>query len=249
MRDLPVTRQVETMSRKTIYILAFSGAAMLAAALIGGTVLLTRDSSQPAAESVTSGVTVTGAAAVNGLLAGIPQEGAMLGNRDAPVTLVEYADLQCPYCARVATGDFPSIVRDYVRRGNVRVIFNGLSFVGPDSVTALETALSAGKQNRLWHVVQLLYANQGTENSGWVSEGLLRGVGKAVPGLDGEAMLAGRSAGSIASARDEAQRSAATAGVTGTPSFAVGPTDGVLTLLQSNDAQTVRGAIEAALEE
>ncbi len=235
------------MSRKSIYILAFGGAAVIAAALIGGTVLSTRGSSKPSADAVTSAVTIQGAAAVNGLLAGIPQQGTMLGNAKAPVTLVEYADLQCPYCARVATADFPGIVRDYVRAGKVRVIFRGLSFVGPESETALQTALSAGSQQRLWHVVQLLYANQGAENSGWVTEDFLRAVGKAVPGLDVGSMLGGRSAVSVASEREEAQRSATTAGVTGTPTFAVGRTNGVLTLLQSNEAQTIRAALDAAL--
>ena len=235
------------MSRRTIYFLALGGAAVVAAALIGGTVLLTRGSSDPAAEAVTSGVTVKGAAAVNQLLGGIPQSGTVLGNPNAPVTLVEFADLQCPYCARVATGDFPSIVRQYVRTGKVRVVFNGMAFVGDDSVVALDAALAAAKQKRLWHVVQLLYANQGTENSGWVSEGLLRSVGSAVPGLDVESMLARSSDASVASARAQAQAMANTAGVTATPTFAVGRTGAVLTVLRSSDTQTVAAAIDAAL--
>jgi len=230
-----------------MYVLAFGGAALLAAALIGGTFLLTRDSSKPASQAVTSSVAIDGAAGVNKLLAGIPQNGAILGKPKAPVTLVEYADLQCPYCARVAVGDFPALVREYVRTGKVRVVFDGLSFVGPDSVTALETAFAAGKQHRLWNVVQLLYANQGAENSGWVTDDLLRGVGRAVPGLDVDSMLAARSDAGVASARDAAQRSAATAGVNGTPSFAVGRTNDVLTLLPSSDVQSVRAALDAAL--
>ena len=64
-----------------MYILAFGGAAVLAATLIGGTVLLTRHSSKPAAEAVASGVTIRGAAAVNGLLAGIPQQGRCSASR------------------------------------------------------------------------------------------------------------------------------------------------------------------------
>jgi len=230
-----------------MYAVALGGAALLAAVLIGGTTLLTRDSSKPASETVAAGVAVNGAAAVNSLLAGIPQQGAVLGRPAAPVTLVEYADLQCPYCARVAVGDFPGLVRDYVRTGKVRVIFNGLSFVGPDSVTALQTALAAGEQRRLWHVVQLVYANQGAENSGWVTEGFLRAVGKAIPGLNVDLMIAGRSGVDVASARDTAQRSAATAGVTGTPTFAVGRTNDVLTVLPSSDAETIRAALDAAL--
>ena len=231
------------MSKRTKIVLAACGAVVIAAALIGGTVLATRGSSKSAAPTVT----IQGAAAVNRLLAGIPQQGAILGKPDAPVTLVEYADLQCPFCARVAVGDFPTIVRDYVRPGHVRVIFNGLSFVGTDSVTALETALSAGSQEHLWNVVQLLYANQGTENTGWVTEDLLRSVGKAVPGLDVASMLAGRSASEVAAARVAAQQSATTAGVTGTPTFAVGKTNGVLSVLPASDGQTVRSALDAAL--
>jgi protein-disulfide isomerase len=231
------------MSRKTMYVLVFAAAGVIAAALIGTTVLLTGGSSKPAA----TGVDLRGTTAVNDLLAGIPQNGTMLGRPKAPVTLVEYADLQCPFCARVAVGDFPQIVRDYVRPGRVRVIFNGLSFVGDDSLTALETALSAGKQQRMWNVVQLLYANQGAENTGWVTDELLRTVGKSVPGLNVDSMLAGRGDAAVASARLEAQQSATTAGIRGTPAFAVGPTNGVLTVLPASDAQTIRGALDTAL--
>ena len=148
----------------------------------------------------------------------------MLGKPTAPVTLVEYADLQCPYCARVAVGDFPAIVRDYVRTGNVRVIFQGLSFVGPDSDTALQTALSAGDQHRLWNVVQLLYANQGAENSGWVdgrpAARCRQGGAAARRRVDADRTL-GRRVSRIRTRRGRSA-SAATAGVTGTPSFAVG---------------------------
>ena len=104
----------------------------------------------------------------------IPRNGIALGSPQAPVTLVEFADLQCPYCARWSRDAFPTIVDEYVRAGRVRVVFRGLSFVGPESNTALRAALAAGEQNRLWDVVHGLYLGQGAENSGWVSERLLR---------------------------------------------------------------------------
>src|SRR5215213_761101 len=54
------------------------------------------------------------------LLAGIPQSSTLLGRPTAPVTLVEYADLQCPFCREFATETVPVLVREYVRTGKVR---------------------------------------------------------------------------------------------------------------------------------
>jgi protein-disulfide isomerase len=119
------------------------------------------------------------------LFRGIPQSGNVLGKPTAPVTLIEFADLQCPYCAVYATGVLPTVVREYVRTGKVMLEFRGMAFVGEDSRTALQTVVAAGLQNRMWQVLDLLYRNQGAENSGWVSEGLLRSVGSSVPGLQG----------------------------------------------------------------
>jgi len=239
------------MSRRLIYTLILGGAVVIAATVIGTAVLVTRDSSspQPAAAGMVApvGIQVDGVATTKALLKGIPQRGTTLGSAKAPVTLVEYADLQCPYCARFSNEDFPGIVRDYVRTGKVKMVFRGLTFVGPESKTALETALAAGAQQRLWHVVKLLYANQGGENEGWVSEELLRGVGEAVPGLSVDAMLESRSDPAIANELTAAQGAANMDGVTGTPTFAVGPTGGALTVVPSSEAAQIRAALDAAL--
>jgi protein-disulfide isomerase len=48
------------------------------------------------------------------MLRGIPQHGPWLGRKDAPLTLVEYVDVQCPYCARFSHDVFPAVVRKYV---------------------------------------------------------------------------------------------------------------------------------------
>jgi protein-disulfide isomerase len=241
---------LSAMSRRTIYTLVLSGAVLVAGAIILTAVLVSRDSSptvttEAAPENV--GVQVDGVADTVALLEGIPQNGTTLGNPKAPVTLVEYADLQCPYCARFSNEQFPAIVRDYVRTGKVKVIFRGLTFVGPDSEKALDTALAAGQQERLWHVVKLLYANQGGENEGWVSDGLLRSVGQAVPGLSVHSMLEARSDPAIAEERTNAQAHATMAGVTGTPTFAVGSTGGALELVGSSEEQDLRAALDAAL--
>jgi protein-disulfide isomerase len=184
------------------------------------------------------------------LLRGIPQRGVVLGSPRAPVTLVEFADLQCPYCGEWARVAFPDVVRHYVRSGQVRVVFRGLAFVGPDSVPALQSTLAAGKQNRLWHVLEGLYRNQGAENTGWVSDDLMRRIGSTVPGLDVDRMLRDRDSSGVDAAMLAARNDAVRMGVNSTPSFAVGYTGKALRVVQvsSLDAQGIAPAIDALLE-
>ena len=113
---------------------------------------------------------------------------------------MEFADPQCPYCADWAKTSLPTIVRRYVRTGKVRIVFDGMAFVGADSDTALRTALAAGRQGRFWNVIELLFENQGTENTGWVTDSLLRSIGAAVPGLDAQRMLDERTSSDVESA-------------------------------------------------
>jgi protein-disulfide isomerase len=201
--------------------------------------------------SSTPAAAVTGAAHVDGLLKGVPQQGTALGSPSAPVTLVEFADPQCPYCAVWARDALPTIVDRYVRSGKVRVVFEGMAFVGPDSATALRTALAAAQQNRFWNVLELLYANQGTENTGWVTDSLLRRIGAAVPGLDTGRMLADRSSAAVDRAVAQSDAVARASGVSSTPTFGVGRTGGQVRLVQvaSLTAAALTPALDAALQQ
>jgi protein-disulfide isomerase len=176
--------------------------------------------------------TVTGVADTEAMLEGIPQDGTVLGSPDAPVTLVEYADLQCPFCAEWARATLPVLVADYVKGGQLKIEFRGLSFIGPDSEEALRSALAAGGQQRLWNVVDLLYVNQGEENSGWVDDDFLRSIGAAVPGLDVDRMQSDAGSSAVTEAIAQAASSATAAGVTSTPSFEIGETGGELAPLE-----------------
>jgi protein-disulfide isomerase len=183
------------------------------------------------------------------LVEGIPQEGTVLGHPNAPVTLVEYADLQCPYCAQWALGALPRLVRDYVHAGKLRIEFRGLAFIGPDSDKALRAALAAGRQDRLWNVVELLYANQGLENSGWASEELIHRIANSVPGLDVERFDADRRLEALDTDMANAQAHAQAGGVRGTPAFELGPTGSALETLEltSLAPDEFAAAIEALL--
>ncbi len=222
---------------------ALAAAVALTLALVGASLLSGRGSGNAGADSIAGGPDIAK------LFDGIPQAGPVLGSPTAPVTLVEYADLQCPYCAVWARDAFPAVVREYARTGKLRIVFRGLAFIGPESATALRTALAAGRQRKLWNVVELLYRNQGSENGGWVTDSFLRALGREIPGLDAGLMLAQRSLPGVTRQLEAAKREAELAGVTGTPTFELGPTGGALERLDVGglDAQSFGEALAARL--
>lgn len=129
------------------------------------------------------------AAQMQRVLGVIPQRGITLGNPSAAITVTEFGDLQCPYCGAYALTMFPGLT-DYVRAGEVRMVFRPVAFVGPDSFKAGRAAIAAGEQDKLWGFVDAFYNNQGYENSGYVTNAFLRRVGRLVPGLRVNEMMA-----------------------------------------------------------
>ena len=119
---------------------------------------------------------LAGVVETRSLFAGIPQHGALLGSPKAPVTLVEYADPQCPYCGRWARDGLPAIVDRYVRPGRVRMEFRPLAFVGPESQAGVTALLALGMRGRMWQAMHLLYAKQGAKNSRWINDDLVGAV-------------------------------------------------------------------------
>ena len=184
-----------------------------------------------------------GAAAINANLRGIPQHGLLLGAPSAPVTLVEYLDLQCPWCGRYARDTFPDVVSSFVRRARVRVEMRPLAFVGTDSVRGRSALLAAAARNKAFQFVALLYANQGTENTGWLSTGMVKAAAASIPGLD--AGIASSVPADTELARIERQR--ARDGVTGVPTFFIrrrGQQSGG-TMLVNPDGASLAAALRA----
>jgi protein-disulfide isomerase len=154
------------------------------------------------------------------LYAGIPQDGVVLGRTDAPVTLTEFADLQCPFCRDFSQTALPAIVRDQVRAGRVKLVFRNLDFLGEDSVRAARFAGAAALQDRLFQFVEAFYARQGTENSGYVTDDFLREVAGA-SGVDADKAFAAMEDPRVLEMVADAEREAAAKGVQSTPSFLV----------------------------
>ena len=182
------------------------------------------------------------------MLAGIPQSGIYLGNPSAPVRLVEFADLQCPFCREYTLQTLPQLVQDYVRSGKVRMEFRDLAFLGKDSVTAGRHAAGAGEQSKLWNFADVLYYNQGEENSGYVTRDFIDRINKAAGVDSAEADAFAKSAASqepLGAANTMANQ----LGVNATPTILVGKRGAELKAVDADatDVSAYKSAIDAVL--
>jgi protein-disulfide isomerase len=132
----------------------------------------------------------------------------VLGDPAAPVLVEVWADYQCPFCGVMAHAIEPSLVRDFVETGRIRLVFRDFAFLGGESVEAAAAARCAGRQDAYWRYHDLLFASQRGENQGaFAPESLAQLAGFA--DLDTDAFAAcmdGREAHGAALAETEAGR-------------------------------------------
>ena len=186
-------------------------------------------------------------ATTSSLLAGIPERGGVLGDPQAPLTVTEYVDLQCPVCARAAESTLPALIRDEVRAGRVKLAIRTLHFLGPDSERAARVAAGAERQGRLWAFLEAFYARQGIENSGYVTDDFLREVSRAA-GVDAGAALAQADSAFASRRLERANADAARLGVAGTPTLTVQRGDGPERLLAASPLDAAAVQAELARE-
>lgn len=123
------------------------------------------------------------------LLKGIPQDHFVLGSPTAPVTLVEYIDLQCPICGQFETTEFGPLVDKYVRTGKLKIIIQPWSILDQnpgeyDSLRGQKATIAAAGQNKAFNFAQVLYDNQSTEHTHWLNDAMISNIAASVDGLD-----------------------------------------------------------------
>jgi len=158
-----------------------------------------------------------GASQVAAEFTGIPQTGTTLGWPFAPVTLTEYIDLQCPVCRDFETTMFPDFVTKYVRTKKVKVVMKAWAFIGPDSIRGQKVTLAAAKQNKAFNFAALLYDNQQTENTGWLTDQMLYSIAAGVPGLKIDPLFAERNSSAVKKEATQVAADAQAFKVSGTP--------------------------------
>jgi protein-disulfide isomerase len=181
-------------------------------------------------------------------LQGIPQDGMVLGDPKAKVTLLEFGDLQCPVCKAFSEEIIPSVIDSKVRSGKAKLEFKNFTIISDESTPAGAAAIAAGEQGLAWSYIELFYRNQGPEASGYVTDEFLTEIAKGA-GVPDIAMWNKdrkdpKTIEEVEATTAEAER----LGFTGTPSFAVsGPaTHGKEVLGTPGDAGTLEAAIEDA---
>jgi protein-disulfide isomerase len=191
---------------------------------------------------------------VTSLLQGIPQSGVALGNPNAPVTIQYFGDLQCPFCKQFTLGALRPLIQKYVRTGKVKLEYRSMQTATRERETFQTqqvAALAAGKQNLMWHYLELFYHEQGEESSGYVTESYLQGLAAQVPGLNLSNWSAARNDPAYANQVISDAQVANQSGFTGTPSFLIGKTGGSMQKLENpsfSDPSQFEAAIEKLLK-
>ncbi len=104
----------------------------------------------------------------------ISSSDAVLGANNAPVSLIEYGDYQCPFCGRFFKDTEGKLRDEYIKTGKVKMAFRNFQFLGPESTAAAEAVLCSKDQGKFWEFHDAIYNEElkdGKENSGNLNRG------------------------------------------------------------------------------
>lgn len=167
-----------------------------------------------------------------------------MGDPEAPVTITEYSDFQCPFCARFHEETLPQIVDNHVRTGEVYFVYMNFPFLGQESLEAAFASLCAADQGQFWTYASYLFANQRGEGVGSFTEARLQAMAQEI----GLAMDEFERCSSRNEKRSQVQQQYAQGlemGVDSTPAFFVNGR----AILGAEPYSVFQQAIEQALEE
>ena len=171
-----------------------------------------------------------------------------MGSASAPVTVVEFADYQCPFCLRFTRSTFPSLKRDYIDTGKVRWVALNLPLAfHKDARKAAQAAHCAGEQDKFWEMREVLFRNPKKLGQEDLPEHAV------TVELDVEAFKACIASDRHLAAIDQDAKDAGAVRLTGTPSFVVGKTasDKITgqVIIGAQPVNVFNAAIKKALDE
>jgi protein-disulfide isomerase len=176
-----------------------------------------------------------------------------LGPADAPVTIEVWSDFQCPACGFFAKSIEPDLIDEYVRTGDVNLIYRDMAFIDNsekgESHQAAAAARCSGDQGKFWQYHDYLFENQNGENKGAFDRATLDQIATAV-GLDMNAFGSCMSNDATVQAVSAETAQGTTAGVVSTPTLAINGVlqpAGALPMADSPSGPGLRTLIDAEL--
>lgn len=163
-------------------------------------------------------------------LGGIFQCSETIGDRDAPILMSFWGDLQCRHSRTFALSSLTDLLADEVRSGQLRVRYRPLPSATTDPSEFFlqhSAAIAAGKQGKLWDYVDAFYLTQREKNSGYVTPQHLTLIAEEIEGLDSKVWLQDLANG-FAHEISESIDDAGAAGITSTPGLLLTTDDAVL---------------------
>lgn len=145
---------------------------LIAAVLISGTLIYAGNSSK----SVAGGSNQLAAAGSNqpsGPVDVSVDDDPFIGNKNAPVTMIEFSDFQCPFCRKFMTDTLPQIKKEYIDTGKVKFVYRDfpLSFHS-GAAPAAEGAECAEDQGKFWEMHDAIFNEQEKQGSGTIQFGV-----------------------------------------------------------------------------
>jgi len=192
---------------------------------------------------------VTGVKETQEMLAGVPYKGTVLGKPDAPVTILELADLKCPVCKEHELTSQPQLVERLVRTGKANIDLRLVNIIDPNAGTsdgagARTFANNLIASNKYWPFIHTLYFNQGNESEEWASEELLQRIARSA----GAGTVSARETSATRTAEEGADKLFEGLQATGTPSIYVKPrgTNEYTPVSSFNDVDAIAKAVDDA---
>lgn len=172
-------------------------------------------------------VTIKGKPETEALIKGLQQKGTVLGDPNAPASIVEIGDLKCPSCQSHEVTSQAEIVNALVRTGKANLDMQLVNFRDQaagttDGAVAMRVANNLATQNKFWNFVHTLYYNQGSEQDQWATDKRLGQIAAGSPGLTANAINTRETPASRTAAADALKLSQVLK-VQGTPSIYVKP--------------------------
>ena len=157
----------------------------------------------------------------------------ILGNPNAPITMVEFGDYQCTFCSKFFHETENSIITNYIKTGKVKILFKDYIILGQDSINAANAAHCANDQKLFWEYHSMLYNNWAGEDTGWADLAHLHEFANTL-GLDMDVFSTCMSDLKWNELVNLSNKDGQKLGVSGTPTFFV--------IDQNNDVMKIVGA-------